>query len=87
MYKREYIPFKSGLRIQIHPDPYHFVGFGSMKLLMILLLLLGNQPSINGGRPVHKQANAQAGLARVSGPSSCPLFSDSHMVCIIEIQL
>ena len=50
---------------------------------ILLLLLLSSQPSINGARPRHKQANAPAGLACVSGPSSCPLFSESRMVCII----
>ena len=63
-----------------------FLQRGVLPFKLLLLLLLGNQPSINGGRPVHKQANAQAGLTRISGPSSYPLFSDSHMVCIIEIQ-
>ena len=39
-------------------------GFG--KRSFASLLLLGNPPSISGARPAHKQANAQAGLARVS---------------------
>ena len=32
---------------------------------LLLLLLLGSQPSINEARPPHKQANAQAGLMRL----------------------
>ena len=78
------IPYSAIVKtILVRTRIFHiFTRVKNQPLKQLLLLLLGNQPSINGARPAHKQANAQAGLARVPGPSSCPLFRDFHMVYI-----